>query len=79
LPLLENVDGFVGVRIHAGNFAKDTDGCILPGTSVGDAGNFVLESKKAFEALDSMIEAALDSGEEVWLAIENAGDEDDAS
>ena len=31
LPLLLNVAGFTGVRIHRGNIAKDTQGCILSG------------------------------------------------
>ena len=31
LPEILNVPGFTGVRIHAGNLPKDTDGCLLLG------------------------------------------------
>lgn len=49
MPLLNNVPGFSGIRIHSGNTAQDTDGCILVGKNktVGK----VLESKKTYQEL----------------------------
>lgn len=49
MPLLNNVPGFSGIRIHSGNTAQDTDGCILVGKnkSVGK----VLESRKTYQEL----------------------------
>jgi hypothetical protein len=49
LPLLLKVPGFSGVRIHPGNSAKDTEGCLLPGRV--RHGEAVLESRAAFDAL----------------------------
>lgn len=55
LPLLINVPGFEGIRIHPGNTAIDTEGCLLPGFTKGE--NFVGDSRKAFNALFAKMKA----------------------
>lgn len=67
LPLLLNVPGFSGIRIHPGNTASDTEGCILPGRTRSDFG--VGEARVAFNELFELIEFALSSGEDVWIDI----------
>lgn len=67
MPLLLNVQGFEGVRIHAGNTSHDTEGCIIVGrtrlvTSLGD-------SRLATSALYVKIQAALDRGEKVTIEV----------
>jgi hypothetical protein len=57
LPLLMNVPNYDGVRIHTGNKAEDTEGCILVGRK--RLADFVGESKVAFEPLFQKIEDAL--------------------
>ena len=57
LPLLMNVPNFAGIRIHPGNKATDTEGCILVGTTKGK--DFVGNSRVAFKALFEKIQKAL--------------------
>ncbi|HMG36041.1 MAG TPA: DUF5675 family protein [Blastocatellia bacterium] len=67
LPLLVNVPGFEGIRIHPGNTDKDTSGCVLVGKT--KSADFVGNSRAAFDALFAKIKGALDSGEEVEIEI----------
>lgn len=67
LPLLVDVPDFAGIRIHPGNNAADTEGCILPGRHL--AGDGVSESRLAFEALFAKIRGAIADGDGVEIEI----------
>lgn len=49
MPLLLNVKGYSGIRIHSGNSSKDTEGCLIVGKNK-EVGK-VLESRKTYNAL----------------------------
>lgn len=67
LPLVADVPGFVGIRIHPGNTAEDTDGCILVGQAKGP--DSVTNSRAAFNILFPKIEAAFDRGDPITLEV----------
>lgn len=70
LPLLLDVPGFEGVRIHSGNSSKDTEGCIIVG-SINDKNDddWVGASKVAMSRLLPKIYDALAVKEPVTLEI----------
>ena len=68
LPLVNAVKGFTGVRIHSGNSAKDTYGCILIGRN--DVVGKITNSRYWFNLLHAYIKKALYRGEIVKLVIE---------
>lgn len=59
MPQVLDVPGFTGIRIHPGNTAADTEGCILTGLTVPEAGK-IAHSQLAFAKLSSKIRAARD-------------------
>ena len=56
MPLLLNVPGFAGIRIHSGNTEKDSLGCILVGKN--KAVGKVLESRDTYSKLFSILQEA---------------------
>ena len=67
LPILLGVPKFEGIRIHAGNTAEDTEGCILVGKN-REVGK-VLDSRIWVQRLKRKIVEAKDRGEAVWLTV----------
>ena len=49
MPLIDNVKGYSGIRIHSGNTSKDTEGCLIVGKNK-EVGK-VLESRKTYDTL----------------------------
>jgi hypothetical protein len=68
LPLIINVPGFSGVRIHAGNQSSETEGCILVGHS-WSGGDFIGQSRIAFNAIFQILQKAHMAGEPIELEI----------
>ena len=69
LPLLQNVPDFEGVRIHTGNKATNTEGCILVGQS--KTTDQVLQSVLAFNALFPKLQAAAGK-EKIFIEVKGA-------
>ena len=67
LPLLNNVKGFDGIRIHSGNKPQDTEGCLLPGFNKGKGQ--VIDSRVTTDKLIAQIQQALNKGEKVTITI----------
>ena len=68
LPLLLNVKGFEGIRIHPGNTAEDTEGCLLVGENK-EKGK-VINSRATFEKLISVLLGCEKKKEKVTITIE---------
>jgi len=67
MPLIMNVPGYAGARIHWGNYSKDTDGCILVGKT--EEKDFIGSSVDEFNMFFNRLTAALKVGK-VFITIQ---------
>ena len=69
MPEIVNVEFFKGVRIHAGNSKKDTEGCLLVGECRDVKEGFIYNSKKTYNKLFKILQDAVNRNEEIYLSI----------
>lgn len=67
LPLVMNVRHFTGIRIHRGNTAEDSAGCILPGENKVKGG-VIHSTEYEMKIVERMLKAK-SNGEEMWIDI----------
>lgn len=67
MPLINNVKGFEGIRMHAGNSASDSLGCLILGEN--KAVGKVLNSRATCAKVYPLIEAASKKGERITITI----------
>jgi len=67
MPLLLDTKGFKGIRIHAGNTALDSFGCLLCGRKRGN--NVITESVAATNLLYKKIQSAKMHKDKVFITI----------
>lgn len=67
LPLINNVKGFEGIRIHSGNTPQDTEGCLLLGFN--KVKGQVVDSRVTVSKFITQMQQALNKGEKVTITI----------
>jgi len=67
MPILLNVKGYAGIRIHKGNTEIDSLGCLLCGTR--KKSNMITESTLATKNLYAKIENAKKQGQRIYITI----------
>lgn len=70
---LMDVPGFEGIRIHAGNSAKDVEGCVCTGLNIADSSisgtQSITHSREALSKVESRVFPILDAGEKVYITV----------
>lgn len=69
MPILIGVPGFEGVRIHYGNTADDTEGCLIVG--MDRSINRVGRSRDAYRMLMEILEK--EQEQKTWITITDGG------
>ena len=67
LPLINNVKGFDGIRVHNGNTPQDSSGCVLLGFN--KIKGQVIDSKVTVNKFINVVQKALNKGEKVTITI----------
>jgi hypothetical protein len=65
MPHILNVPNFTGVRIHAGNTSKDTEGCILLGHTYAGK-DFIGNSRTAYDVFFNKLKEDKKSTIKIW-------------
>ena len=71
MPEVLNVPMFTGIRIHSGNTAKDTAGCLLVGQTRSLETRSIGRPRSAYTALLLKLRAALKAGETIYITFVN--------
>lgn len=69
MPLLLDVPAFAGIRIHTGNKAEDTEGCLLVGENAST--DWVGLSRAAYDKLLKKFKS-VEKAEKIFIEITNA-------
>lgn len=68
VPILISTYGFTAIEIHPGVDEEDTHGCLLPGENKSKGQ--VWHSRKWADKITEMVKTAIDSGNKVYITIE---------